>query len=359
MHNNSDQLLTNRNISINPESILSQTLDELRITDNKIKQYTSSLVKNLETSNSDEFWINIMKAIVVSCDENKYVFSNAELCDFLTIGARGLDNKRYESSVNSGNQSMNKVVSDAIFSIYKDIMENYDNIDKELKNYYPKIILNIISIIRRGSDISGEKVNLYGLERYYLKNKTDAVNGKLDISEPIVADVQKAVNIETRKSIDVQSVQALVSPTAKENILSKKDLVNSLSVISGRKKNELNELLTKIPEQDYKKITDLCVNYNKLQKYSKLIGTEEFSRQIENELGRKLNDRQLQHATISIRKVKTYVENVLDGKFIPHGSHGINHVKHNLEYGYQLMGLIEYRRRRYTQSQSYNKNSKV
>lgn len=357
MHNNSDQLLTNRNININPEKIVSQTLDELRISDNKIKQNTSSLVKNLETSNSDEFWINVMKAIVVSCDENKYVFSNAELCDFLTIGARGLDNKRYESSVNSGNQLMNKVVSDAIFSIYKDIMENYDNVDNELKNYYPKIILNIISIIRRGSDISGEKVNLYGLERYYLKNKTDAVNGKLDISEPIVADVQKTV-IETRKSIDVQSVQALVSPTVKENILSKKDLVNSLSVITGRKKNELNELLTKIPEQDYKKITDLCVNYNKLQKYSKLIGTEEFSRQIEKELGRKLNDRQLQHATISIRKVKTYVENVLDGKFIPHGSHGINHVKHNLEYGYQLMGLIEYRRR-YSQSQSYNKNSKV
>lgn len=358
MHNNSDQLLTNRNISINPEKIVSQTLDELRITDNKIKQNTSSLVKNLEISNSDEFWINVMKAIVVSCDENKYVFSNAELCDFLTIGARGLDNKRYESSVNSGNQLMNKVVSDAIFSIYKDIMENYDNVDNELKNYYPKILLNIISIIRRGSDISGEKVNLYGLERYYLKNKIDAVNGKLDISEPIVADVQKTV-IETRKSIDVQSVQALVSPTVKENILSKKDLVNSLSVITGRKKNELNELLTKIPEQDYKKITDLCVNYNKLQKYSKLIGTEEFSRQIEKELGRKLNDRQLQHATISIRKVKTYVENVLDGKFIPHGSHGINHVKHNLEYGYQLMGLIEYRRRRYPQSQPYNKNSKV
>lgn len=351
--------MTNRNNSINPERILSQTLDELRITDDKIKQNTSSLVKNLETSNNDDFWINIMKAIVVSSDENKYVFSNAELCDFLTIGARGLDNKKYGSNVNSENQLMSKVVSDAIFSIYKDIMENYDNVDNELKNYYPKIILNIISIIRRGSDISGEKVNLYGLERYYLKNKTDAVNGKLDISEPIVADFQKSVNIETKKSIDIPSTQPLVPATVKENILSKKDLVNSLSLITGRKKNELNDLLTKIPEQDYKKITDLCVNYNKLQKYSKLIGTEEFSHQIEKELGRTLNDRQLQHATISIRKVKTYVENVLDGKFVPHGSHGINHVKHNLEYGYQLMGLIEYRRRRYSQSQSYSKNSKV
>jgi hypothetical protein len=340
--------LTNKNNNINPERILSQTLDELRITNNKIKQNTSSLVKNLETSNNDQFWINIMKAIVVICDENKYVFSKAELCDFLTIGARGLDNKKYETIVNSGNQLMNKVVGDAIFSIYKDIMENYDKVDNELKNYYPKIILNIISIIRRGSDISGEKVNLYGLERYYLKNKHDAVDKKLDISEPIVADGQKADNIDAKNPNDNSSLQPLIPSSVKENIMSKKDLVNSLSVITGRKKNELNDLLAKIPEQDFKKITDLCINYSKLQKYSKLIGTEEFSHQIEKELGRKLNDRQLQHATISIRKVKTYVENVLDGKFVPHGSHGINHVKHNLEYGYQLMGLIEYRRRKYS-----------
>ncbi len=339
---------------INPEKVLSQTLDELRITDNKIKQNTSLLVKNLETSNNDEFWINIMKAIVVICDENKYVFSKAELCDFLTIGARGLGNKKYETIVNPENQLMNKVVCDAIFSIYKDIMANYDNVDSDLKYYYPKIILNIISIIRRGSDISGEKVNLYGLERYYLKNKHDVVDKKLDISESIVDVVQKTDNGDEKKSREVSSLQNVISVSVKENTLSKKDLVNNLSVITGRKKNELNELLTKIPEQDYKKITDLCVNYSKLQKYSKLVGTEEFSHQIEKELGRKFNDRQLQHATISIRKLKTYVENVLDGKFVPHGSHGINHVKHNLEYGYQLMGLIEYRRRKY--SNSYNKN---
>jgi len=312
------------------------------------------LVKNLDISNNDEFWIDMMKAIVVACDENKYAFSKAELCDFLTIGARGLDNKQYESIVNAESQLMNKVVSDAIFSIYKDIMDNYDNLETDLKYYYPKIILNIISIIRRGSDIIGEKVNLYGLERYYLKNRHDAINKTLDISEPIEI-VQKTEN--TLKNSDASSLQPLIPTSEKENTLSKKDLVNSLSVITGRKKHELNELLAKIPEQDYKKITDLCVNYSKLQKYSRLIGTDEFSHQIEKELGRKFNDRQLQHATISIRKLKSYVENVLDGKFIPHGSHGINHVKHNLEYGYQLMGLIEYRRRKY--SHSYNKNSKI
>lgn len=234
-------------------------------------------------------------------------------------------------------------------------MENYDNLDTDLKYNYPKIILNIISIIRRGSDISGEKINLYGLERYYLKNKLDAIDKKLDVSAPIL-DTVKKTDITDEKKSESSSLQAL-TPTSIENTLSKKDLVNSLSVITGRKKNELNELLAKIPELDYKKITDLCANYSKLQKYSRLIGTEEFSRQIEKELGRKFNDRQLQHATISIRKVKSYVENVLDGKFIPHGSHGINHVKHNLEYGYQLMGLIEYRRRKY--SHSYNKKSQI
>ena len=345
--------MTYRNNTVNPEKILSQVLSELRITDSKIKSDTALLIKNIDISNNDEFWIDMMKTIVVACDENKYAFSKAELCDFLTIGARGLDNKQYESIVNTESQLMNKVVSDAIFSIYKDIMDNYDNLETDLKYYYPKIILNIISIIRRGSDIGGEKVNLYGLERYYLKNRHDAINKRLDISEPIEI-VQKT---ETLKNSDASSLQPIVPTSEKENTLGKKDLVNSLSVITGRKKNELNELLAKIPEQDYKKITDLCVNYSKLQKYSRLIGTDEFSRQIEKELGRKFNDRQLQHATISIRKLKSYVENVLDGKFIPHGSHGINHVKHNLEYGYQLMGLIEYRRRKY--SHSYNKNSKI
>ena len=345
--------MTYRNNTVNPEKILSQVLSELRITDSKIKSDTTLLIKNLDISNNDEFWIDMMKAIVVACDENKYAFSKAELCDFLTIGARGLDNKQYESIVNAESQLMNKVVSDAIFSIYKDIMDNYDNLETDLKYYYPKIILNIISIIRRGSDIIGEKVNLYGLERYYLKNRHDAINKTLDISEPIEI-VQKT---ENTLNSDASSLQPLIPTSEKENTLSKKDLVNSLSVITGRKKHELNELLAKIPEQDYKKITDLCVNYSKLQKYSRLIGTDEFSHQIEKELGRKFNDRQLQHATISIRKLKSYVENVLDGKFIPHGSHGINHVKHNLEYGYQLMGLIEYRRRKY--SHSYNKNSKI
>ena len=42
----------------------------------------------------------------------------------------------------------------------------------------------------------------------------------------------------------------------------------------------------------------------------------------------------------SLKRERTYTENILDNKFIPGASHGINHVKHNLEYGYQLMCLV-------------------
>jgi hypothetical protein len=67
---------------------------------------------------------------------------------------------------------------------------------------------------------------------------------------------------------------------------------------------------------------------------------------LQNERGKKLSEHQLYHAANSIRKAKLYLENVLDGKFIPHGSYGINHTKHNLEYGYLIVGLMQPSKRR-------------
>ena len=55
---------------------------------------------------------------------------------------------------------------------------------------------------------------------------------------------------------------------------------------------------------------------------------------------------QIQHAASSIRKAKSYIENVLDGKFTPHGFYGINHTKHNLEYGYFIVRLMQPSRKR-------------
>ena len=76
------------------------------------------------------------------------------------------------------------------------------------------------------------------------------------------------------------------------------------------------------------------------------MSTHRFSELIEKEAGRKLSESQIQHATNSIKKTKIYLESILDGAFVPKGKHGINHVKHNLEYGYQLMGIIQSKRRK-------------
>jgi hypothetical protein len=68
---------------------------------------------------------------------------------------------------------------------------------------------------------------------------------------------------------------------------------------------------------------------------------QQFKVALEEDIGRKLSSYQTQHAANSIRRVKPYIENVLDGKFVPHGSYGINHTKHNLEYGYLIVGLMQ------------------
>lgn len=67
---------------------------------------------------------------------------------------------------------------------------------------------------------------------------------------------------------------------------------------------------------------------------------EEFRKEIQREIGRQLKSSQIRRAINSIRRVRIYIENILDNKFTPDDSHGINHVKHNIEYGYQMMNLI-------------------
>jgi hypothetical protein len=116
-----------------------------------------------------------------------------------------------------------------------------------------------------------------------------------------------------------------------------------------RRRNELEESLARLQKADLKRIYELCHNYSRLQKYSNMIAgdsEQEFKKEIQRELKRRLETHQLRRAIESVRRVRTYIENILDNKFTPDASHGINHVKHNLEYGYQLMDLIERRRQK-------------
>jgi hypothetical protein len=347
-------LTSNTNISeeINITSagkILIRAFDELRITDVRIRKDAQEFIKRTYPTafNSKDRWLEIMKAIVASCEANGYSFSKSELCDLLTIGSKGLDTAKDLGTTNVEVDVANsRLIDDAILGIYKDIMENYDGSDDTLKSNYPRLVLNLTSIVHKGEDLAGERVGVYGLERYYQKSKKDATIRIPSITMPL----QLESKYETIESDNVhEKQQTEVSRKSRSEIIPKaqrKDLINNLSSLTQRKKREIEELLAKISDQDYRKLSGLGLNHDKLQKYNKLAGSKEFSREIEKEIGRKLTERQLQHATISIRKVRTYIENVLDGKFVPHGSHGINHVKHNLEYGYQLMGLIEYKRRK-------------
>jgi hypothetical protein len=329
--------------------ILTRAFDELRITDLKVKKDAQEFIKRTHPSavDSNDLWLEIMKAIVASCEANAYSFSKSELCDLLTIGSKGLDLTKVVGTSKAGVDVVNtRLVEDAILGIYKDIMENYDGYDDKLKSNYPRLVLNLSSIVHKGEDLGGERVGVYGLERYYQKSKRDAITKNLSAAMTLQLEVNREIP-DSEKVSDKQQPE-LFSKTRTETIpkTQQRELVNSLSSLTQRKKRDIEELLGKLSDQDYRKISGLGLNHDKLQKYNKLAGSKEFSREIEKEIGRKLTERQLQHATISIRKVKTYIENVLDGKFVPHGSHGINHVKHNLEYGYQLMGLIEYKRRK-------------
>ncbi len=278
-------------------------------------------------------WVASIKAVADACTVSGHTFSQSELCDFLTVAAKGMDSKRAGT----------KAVNDATFYIYMDIMENYPKASAQLKLHYPRIIADIISILDKGVDTRGEAVGVYGIERYYQERKASAPGE--DPAASYVSSLSSSSRLLAGGKKIVATANASGVPAAAA-VSFNDDLVDNLSVITGRPKKELEVSLASLPAVDVKKITDLSVNYQRLQKYSKLARPEDLKGEVEKDLGRTLTDNQLQHAANSIRKAKVYVESVLDGKFVPHGTHGINHVKHNLEYGYQLMGLIEPRKRR-------------
>jgi hypothetical protein len=238
------------------------------------------------------------------------------LSDFLTLAAKGIEEKRTSSEI-------------ITFNMYKDILENYEIFTDSLKSNYPGIIVDIISVINQGVDTKGTKVSIIGLERYYQSRKQQK---EMREEEPLTAATTTAAAIHKEKI-----------PT------SRNDLIENLARITNRKRQELEQSLATLQESDLKKIGDLCRNYSKLQYYSnKLITKEEFKNEIQKEIGIELRPYQLARAANSIRRVQIYIQNILDNKFLLDASHGINHIKHNLEYGYQLMNLLERTRRQRT-----------
>jgi hypothetical protein len=65
------------------------------------------------------------------------------------------------------------------------------------------------------------------------------------------------------------------------------------SLITKRRRQELEQSLARLQDSDLKKISELCCNYSKLKHYSNLITKEEFKNEVQKELGRELRPYQL------------------------------------------------------------------
>lgn len=251
--------------------------------------------------------------------------TQSQLYDFLMLSTAAVVSTE---GVRRSKRLPQGTTNDIVFKIYGDLLENYQAASDILKLNYPGIIVDVVAVLNNGIDTSGKQVSAYGVYDYYLSRKSEPVSNNIagvDISNKIPASDE-----DKNKT---------------ERDASNNDLVQSLVRITGRNSKEIEESLTRLNNSDIERIRNLCVNYPKIDKYCRLIAADRkhFTDEIEREYGgkKKLTKYQIQIAVISIKKVREYIENVLDRKFVPHSSHYINHTKHNLEYGYQVMGLIE------------------
>ena len=298
-------------------------LDVLKIKEGtEVYRNAIELAPKFLTESANE-WRSVME--IIANASQSYTFSQSQLSDFLTLASKGIEGKKRSSEM-------------LTFNMYRDIIENYNKFSDSLKSNYPWIIVDVISVINRGTDTKGNKISVMGLEKYYQSRKQQAVMSNTVKEEPSPGRIASSIKI-TRAAVH------------KAIILSwNNELVERLAQITNRERQLLEQSLARLEDSDLKKISELCRNYSRLQYYSNLIikegSHEQFKNEIERKLGRQLRSHELGHAIRSIRRAQTYIENILDNKFTLDPSHGINHIKHNLEYGYQLMNIIECRRRR-------------
>jgi hypothetical protein len=246
--------------------------------------------------------------------------TQSQLYDFLMLSTTAI----VSTDQMRGNKRPQGTTNDIVFKIYRDLMENYETASDILKANYPNIIVYVIAILNNGVDTSGKQVSVYRVYDYYLSRKTEPIS-----------------NVA---GIDISNIMLDEDKDVIEHDVSTNDLVQSLVRITGRNSKEIKESLERLNKSDVERIRNLCVNYPRIDKYCRLVASDrkDFMDEIERDRGgKKLTKSQLQIAVVSIKKVREYIENVLDRKFVPHSSHYINHTKHNLEYGYYVMGLIE------------------
>ena len=305
---------------------------------NKYDDETERKIKELYAQNIGSFGIYhkrliALKIIADFITLTSNILSQSQLYDFLMLSAAAV------SAEGMRGHKRLQGTNDIVFKIYRDLMENYETANYILKVNYPRIIVDVVAVLNTGMDMSGKQVSVYRIYDYYLSRKSKPISNVAGVS------ISNKVSDEDKNRT--------------EHDISKNDLIESLVRITGRNSKKIEELLARLNNSDIERIRNLCLNYPKIDKYCRLLASDRkrFIDEIEREHGgKKLTKYQLQIAVMSITKVRRYIENVLDRKFVPHSSHYINHTKHNLEYGYQVMGLIESSKRGRKEERSSSKS---
>jgi hypothetical protein len=325
--------------SLTLRKLIHKYLDVLHIKlDHKIGVLSIQSSDRIVSQTTDNLEFVAMKIIGDASVKTRHIFTISEINDFLTILANSIN------AYNGYEDYDDAYIGNIIFVIYKDLTENYSTFDDSLKLIYPRIILDVVSILINKIDTKGRKIGVYGALNYYEEKKHEYKKYKHHDQESLgIARSNTKIN---SKAIKIDSLDHQLKDKDRKILFSDNNnnnmILDSLTEITGRDRKNLNSSLNSLSDIDLKRLKDLCNNYDRLRKYCKLaINEKEFRKEAEKDTGKKLGGNQIYHAISSVKKVKIYVENVLDHKFEPDESHGINHIKHNLEYGYLLIGLIE------------------
>ena len=310
------------------EDDLNYCLDVLKI--NKFDDKTGKKINELYDQNMFIFGtyhkrLVALKIVADFITLTSSILSQSQLYDFLMLSTTAVVSAE---QMRGNKMLLGTTANDIVFKIYRDLTENYKNASDILKVNYPRIIVDVVAILNNGIDTSGKQISLYRVYDYYHSRKSEPISSMTGVGKSYII-------------LDEDKVRT-------EHNINNNDLIQSLVRITGRNSKEIKESLMRLNNSDIERIRNLSVNYPKIDKYCRLVASDRkhFIYEIERGRGGKcLTKSQLQIAVVSIKKVHKYIENVLDRNFVPHGSHSINHTKHNLEYGYQVMGLMESSRR--------------
>jgi hypothetical protein len=312
--------------------------------------------KDIKTSNP---YIIALKTIAYHFQSNHILMTKNKIYDFFVLSYKYLISSLGKTDRNQLD-SKSSMFDNIIFEICDDVLNNYNIYEDLIKIQIPNLIVDVVAIVFFKADPYGKKVSFFQMKSYYMAKKESLLNKNysypskiLKISSenlPLVNDIDSK-NFHIQEEEEEVISEEIREFTSKSNLASisvlndiqflDNTMISRITQITKRDYGSVKRSLSTLNKKEIKKLYDICNNYNKIIKYSKFDNIRDFKLEIEQELNRSLSDKQIRHSQISIKKVQFYMENLLDNKFEPHLTHGINHIKHNFEYGYRLVGLLK------------------